>query len=90
MSEKDKDTNLREAKDKGQHLDDLVDKEMIELLQVCSRLHKPNVEAIKSKMIEFGPNPTKSKVLILDMDETMLQARFIQSDEEAKTDNGDF
>jgi predicted secreted acid phosphatase len=41
-------------------------------------------------MVYFGPNPTKSKVLILDMDETMLQAKFIQSDEEAKTDDGDF
>jgi predicted secreted acid phosphatase len=41
-------------------------------------------------MVCFGDNPSKSKVLILDMDETMLQAKFIQSDEEAATDDGDF
>ena len=76
LSEKDKAASLKDAKDKGQHLDDLVDKEMIELLQVCKRLHCPKIEAIASKMVNFGPT-TKSKVLILDMDETMLQAKFI-------------
>jgi len=89
LSEKDKAANLRDAKQKGEHLDDLVDNEMIELLQVCKRLHCPKIEAIASKMINFGET-TKTKVLILDMDETMLQAKFIQSDEEAKADDGDF
>ena len=71
LSEKDKAASLKESKDKGEHLDDLVDKEMIELLQVCKRLHCPKIEAIASKMVNFGAT-TKSKVLILDMDETML------------------
>ena len=90
LSEQNKAASLKDAKQKGEHLDDLVDKEMIELLNVCKRLHCPKIEAIASKMVCFGENPPKSKVLILDMDETMLQAKFIQSDEEAKTDDGDF
>lgn len=90
LSEQNKAASLKDAKQKGEHLDDLVDKEMIDLLQVCKRLHCPKIESLTSKMVCFGENPTKSKVLILDMDETMLQAKFIQSDEEAKADNGDF
>lgn len=77
LSEQNKAATLKDAKQKGEHLDDLVDKEMIELLNVCKRLHCPKIESLVSKMVCFGPNPTKSKVLILDMDETMLQAKFI-------------
>lgn len=45
----------KEAKKKGKHLDDLVDKEMISLLNVCKRLHCPTEEAIESRKIKFGP-----------------------------------
>ena len=31
-----------------------------------------------------------NKVLILDMDETMLHARFLQNEEQEKNDDGDF
>lgn len=48
---------MKDAKDKGQHLDDLVDKEMIDLLSVCNRLHMPKIESIESKFVNFGENP---------------------------------
>lgn len=48
--------SLKDAKEKGTHLDDLVDKETIVLLQMCQRLHKPKIETLKSKFVKFGPN----------------------------------
>lgn len=81
---------MKDAKDKGEHLDDLVDKEMIDLLNVCNRLHMPKIETLESKMVDFGENQGSKKVLILDMDETMLQAKFLQSEEQEKDDDGDF
>lgn len=41
-------------------------------------------------MVDLGENPTKKKVLVLDMDETMLHAKFIQTEEDLKNDDGDF
>lgn len=46
LGEQNKADTLKDAKDKGQHLDDLVDKEMIELLNVCKRLHMPKLETM--------------------------------------------
>jgi hypothetical protein len=68
---------IREAKKKGEHLDDLVDEEMISLLNVCKRLHQPKLESLASKFVHFGEKPPNKKLLILDMDETMLQAKFL-------------
>ena len=81
---------IKDAKNKGEHLDDLVDQEMIELLNVCYRLHMPSMESIRDKCYNMGPRDGNKKVLILDMDETMLHARFIESDEAQKADDGDF
>ena len=39
-------------------------------------------------MVNFGPTTESKKVLILDMDETMLHAKFISHD--AETHDGDF
>lgn len=39
--------------------------------------------------MNFGPQ-TKSKVLVLDMDETLIHSKFLKSDAELKDDNGDF
>lgn len=41
-------------------------------------------------MYTMGPKEGNKKVLVLDMDETMLHARFIQSEEERSKDDGDF
>jgi len=82
--------DFKDAKNKGEHLDDLVDQEMIDLLNVCKRLHCPKIDALASKMIKFGENKLKQKVLILDMDETMLHAKFLQTPEDEKNDDGDF
>jgi hypothetical protein len=39
----------------------------------------------------MGPKEgTNKKVLVLDMDETMLHARFLQNEEDEKNDDGDF
>jgi len=46
LAEQNKADTLKDAKDKGNHLDDLVDREMIELLNVCKRLHMPKLETI--------------------------------------------
>jgi Dullard-like phosphatase family protein len=37
----------------------------------------------------FGP-PTKNKVLVLDMDETLIHAKFLTTEEQVKNDDGDF
>lgn len=70
---------MKDAKQKGEHLNDLVDEEMIELLNVCKRLHMPRSEALKDKFYNMGKRDGNKKVLILDMDETMLHARFLQN-----------
>lgn len=81
----------RDAKAAGGQHDDLVDKEMINLLQVCRRLAQPHISEIKDKMYNMGPKDgTNKKVLILDMDETMLHAKFLQKDADEKTDDSDF
>jgi TFIIF-interacting CTD phosphatase-like protein len=41
-------------------------------------------------MVDLGENPAKKKVLVLDMDETMLHAKFIQNEDDLKNDDGDF
>ena len=41
-------------------------------------------------MVKFGDNEGKQKTLILDMDETMLHAKFIQSDQDLENDDGNF
>ena len=63
---------------------------MIDLLNICKRLHCPKIESLSSKFVNFGPEKPNSKVLILDMDETMLHARFLQTEEDEKNDDGDF
>jgi hypothetical protein len=57
---------------------------------MCKRLHKPKIDSIKSKLVKFGDNEAKLKTLILDMDETMLHAKFIQSDSDLQNDDGNF
>lgn len=81
---------MNEAKNKGEHLNDLVDKEMIALLNVCKRLHCPRIESLESKYVYFGENPLQKKTLILDMDETMLHAKFLSSEKDEQNDDGDY
>lgn len=81
---------MKDSKKRGDHLDDLVDKEMIDLLNVCKRLHCPKEETLRKKFVNFGPNPENKKVLVLDMDETMLHAKFLATENDVKNDDGDF
>lgn len=54
-------------------LDDLVDKELKELLKACKILDPPTAEEINSREVTLG-ELKRQKVLVLDMDETMLHA----------------
>lgn len=73
---------MKQAKQKGEHLDNLVDEEMISLLQTCKALHCPKLDNISDKFVNFGPNTEKKRTLILDMDETMLHAKFLGNTED--------
>jgi len=53
----------------------LVDKKLTDLLKACSLLKYPTMESLKPKMVQFGPK-LRQKLLILDMDETMLHTKF--------------
>lgn len=68
---------LKDAKAKGEHLNDLIDKDMIDLLRICKSLPHPKADALQDKFYTMGPKDGNKKVLVLDMDETMLHARFI-------------
>lgn len=54
---------------------ELVDDNMKRLLQACMKLKKPNLEDLKDKMVTFGEKNSQ-KLLILDMDETLIHAQF--------------
>jgi TFIIF-interacting CTD phosphatase-like protein len=62
---------------------------MIDLLKVCSHFSCPSIDELSMKFVNFG-QPTRAKVLVLDMDETLIHARFLQSEESEQNDNGDF
>lgn len=70
-------------------MDDLVDVEMVELLKVCSKFACPPLEELAPKQVKFGA-ATRSKVLVLDMDETLIHARFLTSQQQEAGDDGDF
>ena len=71
-------------------MNDLIDHEMIHLLQTCKRLRYPDLSELEGKFVRFGDNPDRKKTLILDMDETMLHAKFLGSKEDEINDDGDF
>jgi hypothetical protein len=48
------------------------------------------LETLQSKFVNFGPNPGNKKTLILDMDETMLHAKFLSNDQDEANDDGNF
>ena len=80
----------KEARAKGQHLNDLIDTEMISLLNICKSLPVPTEEELKSKFVYFGANADRKRTLVLDMDETMLHARFLESKKDLDEDDGDY
>jgi hypothetical protein len=57
-------------------VDDLIDREMVDLLKVCSAFKQPSMDELAGKFVYFG-EVTKSKVLVLDMDETLIHAKFL-------------
>jgi len=70
-------------------VEDLIDKEMVDLLRVCAQFKQPPLDEIMEKCVNFGPSD-RSKVLILDMDETLIHARFLMTPAQEKNDDGDF
>lgn len=53
----------------------LVDEKLKQLLKACSLLRYPPKSELAPKMVKFGPK-IRQKLLILDMDETMLHTKF--------------
>ena len=49
---------------------------MIDLLKVCSHFSCPSIDELSMKFVNFG-QPTRQKVLVLDMDETLIHAKFL-------------
>lgn len=49
---------------------------MIDLLRICSAFKYPSPDELADKFVTFGPK-TRNKVLVLDMDETLIHARFL-------------
>lgn len=61
---------------------------MMNLLRVCAVLRRPSPEEIESKKVYLGPKE-KNKLLILDMDETLLHSKFHRlTGNEDQLDNG--
>ena len=58
-------------------LNELVDSNMINLLRACTMLRRPTPAAIEERKVYLG-EPTRNKLLILDMDETLLHSKFIK------------
>ena len=56
---------------------DLVDQNMVQLLKACSTLKMPTMEELEPKLYRMG-EVTRQKTLILDMDETLVHAKFFQ------------
>ena len=62
---------------------------MIDLMKVCAHFKCPTMDELRDKMVNFGPQ-TRAKVLVLDMDETLIHAKFMLTPEQEVNDNGDF
>ena len=62
---------------------------MINLLRVCAMLNRPSEQEISDKAVYLGEQ-TRSKLLILDMDETLLHSKFhkLTGNEENQFDAG--
>lgn len=66
---------MKKGDDKDNDPVKLVDDNMKFLLQACMKLKTPTMEELKPKMVNFGKKDSQ-KVLILDMDETLIHAKF--------------
>ena len=61
----------------------------MDLLRVCASFRQPSLEELKGQTVRFG-SPSRNKVLVLDMDETLIHAKFLTSPEQELKDDGDF
>ena len=55
-----------------------MDKDMVNLLKLCSKFRHPTLEEIESRSVILGEESLKTKLLILDMDETLIHAKFLE------------
>lgn len=65
----------------------LVDDAMVNLLKACAHLKPPSAESIEKKKVMLGEGSRKMKTLILDMDETLIHAKF-HTETEEQINNG--
>jgi hypothetical protein len=84
-------SKMQEDQEKDQKciVDELMDLETIQLLRLCSKFKIPNLEDLSDKFVTFGEK-TRYKVLVLDMDETLIHAKFLTDPSEEVNDDGDF
>ena len=64
------------------------------MLRLCTTFKVPTLEELEPKFVFFGPKE-RTKTLILDMDETLIHAKFLEGTgcgdrEEERLDDGDF
>lgn len=59
------------------------------MMKVCAHFKCPTMDELRDKMVNFGPQ-TRAKVLVLDMDETLIHAKFLLTPDQEVNDNGDF
>lgn len=69
---------MQGSKEESKSLDDLIDKELTELLKVCKHLRPSTAEELAQREVKMGLRK-RQKVLILDMDETMLHAQITET-----------
>jgi CTD small phosphatase-like protein 2 len=62
---------------------------MVDLLRVCANFKQPSLDEIAYKLVNFGPSD-RQKVLVLDMDETLIHAKFLMTTAQEKADDGDY
>ena len=70
-----RETGDEERKKEEKPLEELIDRNMINLLRACTMLQRPSAEDIEQRKVFLG-EATRQKLLILDMDETLLHSRF--------------
>mmetsp|Transcript_35867 Transcript_35867/g.34924 ORF Transcript_35867/g.34924 Transcript_35867/m.34924 type:complete len:150 (+) Transcript_35867:440-889(+) len=77
--------------DLSKNIDNLIesDKETIDLLKMCKKFKVPSLEELSEKFYHLGER-TRNKVLVLDMDETLIHAKYLYENSDHSNDNGDF
>ena len=58
--------------------EDLIDKDLLNMMNFIKKMKPPNEEEIQTKSVEFG-ELTRTKTCIFDLDETLIHSKIIQA-----------